>query len=341
MKKSLLLVLALMLALFVGSALADADYTFDPANPYDGVMSGLFDEVPITTENGDEGTASIYLPEGLQPWTPAVIVLTPDNTTAKDFAQSETGLAWRAVADENLIGLAFLEPASGASWNLTMSEEGRDDAAVLSQLYMTMRSKAVTNVAPFSMDKTHVGLVGYGEGGAAALLFGAQTATEFSAICAVDATAVSAEAMDAAGDMLVLPFPADSTLGVVEMDVQARDVETPVWFINSAEGNEAALGFYIHAADAKEAEANEYAQTVYQGENEAVRIWVSEGETDPAIIQSAFLSKTNRFMAMQDGGRVAFTTDFTQPQIVMNEEEINGEPRRWITYVPTTYDPEQ
>ncbi len=341
MKKSLLLVLALMLALFAGSALADADYTFDPANPYDGVMSGLFDEVPITTENGDEGTASIYLPEGLQPWTPAVIVLTPDNTTAKDFAQSETGLAWRAVADENLIGLAFLEPASGASWNLTMSEEGRDDAAVLSQLYMTMRSKAVTNVAPFSMDKTHVGLVGYGEGGAAALLFGAQTATEFSAICTVDATAVSAEAMDAAGDMLVLPFPADSTLGVVEMDVQARDVETPVWFINSAEGNEAALGFYIHAADAKEAEANEYAQTVYQGENEAVRIWVSEGETDPATIQSAFLSKTNRFMAMQDGGRVAFTTDFTQPQIVMNEEEINGEPRRWITYVPTTYDPEQ
>lgn len=51
MKKSLLLVLALMLALFAGSALADADYTFDPANPYDGVMSGLFDEVPITTEN--------------------------------------------------------------------------------------------------------------------------------------------------------------------------------------------------------------------------------------------------------------------------------------------------
>ena len=44
MKKSLFLVLALMLALFAGSALADADYTFDPANPYDGVMSGLFDE---------------------------------------------------------------------------------------------------------------------------------------------------------------------------------------------------------------------------------------------------------------------------------------------------------
>lgn len=335
------LLLALALTLFACGALADVTYTFDPANPYEGVMKGLFDDVPIATESGDTGVASIYLAQGLEPWAPAVIVLTPDNTTAKAFAAGETGLAWRAVADEQKIGLAFLEPEGGKSWNVALSETGRDDAAVLSQLYMTMRSKAVSNVAPFSMDKTHVGLVGYGEGGAAALLCGAQTATEFSAICAVDATAVSAEAMDAVGDKLVLPFPADSTRGVVEMDVQAHDVETPVWFAGSAEANPAALAYYVKAAHAKPAEPNEHAQAVYQGENEAVRIFVSEKAADPAALYSAFLSKTNRFMAMQDGGRVAFTTDFTQPQIVIAEEEIGGEPRRTITYVPASYDPKQ
>lgn len=338
MKRNGLLALLLVLTMLASCAMADAQYTFNPEKPYDGVMSGLFDEIPIATEAGDTGVAALYLPEGMQPWAQAVIVLTPENTTASAFAASELGLAWRAVADANTIGVAFLGPQDGGAWNLALDAAARNDAAVLSQLYMTMRSKSVKQVAPFSMDKTHVGLVGYGQGGAAALLCGAMTATEFSAICAVDAPAVSQQAMDAAGETLVLPFPADNTRGVVEMDVQARDVETPVWFVRSAQENPAALAYYVKAARAKASEGNDYAQTVYQGKNDAVRIWVSEQEQSPEAIFGAFLAKTNRYMAMQDGGRVAFTTDFTQPQITLTEEEINGELRRYITYVPTTYD---
>ncbi len=322
-------------------SLADAEYNFDPENPYNGVMGGLFNDIPITADTGDEGIASYYLPEGLQPWTPAVIVLTPDGTTAADFAESDIGLAWREVADANLIGLAFLEPEDGAEWNLSMSEDGRDDAAVLSQLYFTMRSKSKSQVAPFSMDKTHTTLVGYEEGGAAALLCGAVNATEFSAICAVDAAEVSAEAMEEAGEVLVLPFPADSTLGVEEMHVEAKTVDTPVWFVNSAEANPDALNFYLAACSAQETDSNEYAQTAYVApENDAVRIWVTDETQDAATIYDAFLSKTNRFMAMQDGGRVEFTTDFTAPEWTISEEEINGELRRWVTYVPGTYDPD-
>ena len=311
-------------------------YHFDPSNPYDGVMTDLFNDITIAV--GEEtGTATYYLPEGMQPWTPAVIVLTPDNTTAKDFAESETGLAWRAVADANKIGVAFLEPAEGKTWNLTLSEEGRDDAAILNQLYMTMRSKALTNVAPFSMDKSHTTLVGYGEGGAAALLFGARYATDFSGICAVDAPAVSAEALKTVGEQLVLPFPGDSTMGVEEMDIQAKTVDTPVWFVNSAEGNDAALEYYIAANDAQKDKANDYAETTYQAKDSDARIWVSSKAQTPETIYDAFLGTTKRFMAMQESGRVSFANDFTTDRWKIHEETINGEPRRWMTYVPSSY----
>ena len=338
MKKHAFWALFLAMALLITGAVADVTYTFNPEKPYDGVLTGLYDNITLADVPGGEETASIYLAEGLQPWAPAVIVMTPDGTTAAEFAAGETGLAWRAVADAQKIGLAFLAPKDGA-WNLTLDEAGRDDAAALSSLYMLMRSKSVKNPAPFSMDKTHVGVVGYGEGGAAALLCGAQTATEFSALCAVDAPALSADALAAAGEKLVLPFPADHTRGVEEMHVVAKTVETPVWFVNSAEANPDALAYFIAAADAKEAEANEYAETAYVGENPAVRIWVTDKAQEPAAIYEAFLAKTNRFMAMQDGGRVAFTTDFTQPEFTLSEELVNGELRRWVTYVPKSYDP--
>ncbi|MEQ2455859.1 alpha/beta hydrolase family esterase [Flavonifractor hominis] len=311
-------------------------YNFDPEHPYDGVMTGLFNNITITA--GDEtGTATYYLPEGMQPWTPAVIILTPNNTTAAEFAESETGLAWRAVADANKIGLAFLEPADGKTWNLTLSEDGRNDADILNQLYTTMRSKALTNVAPFSMDKSHTTLVGYGEGGAAALLFGGRYATDFSGICAVDATEVSAEALETVGDQLVYPFPGDSTMGVEEMHIQAKTVDTPVWFVNSADNNQAALDYYITANDATKGAANDYAETTYQAADSDARIWVSAKEQTPETIYNAFLGTTKRFMAMQEGGRVSFANDFTTSQWTIHEEEVNGELRRWMTYVPSSY----
>ncbi len=311
-------------------------YHYDPAKPYDGVMSGLFNDVTITAGEA-VGTATYYLPEGLQPWTPAVIVLTPDNTTAAAFAESETGMAWRAVADANKIGLTFLEPAEGKTWNLTLDKDGRDDAAVLNQLFMTMRSKGLSNVAPFSMDKSHTTLVGYQEGGAAALLFGGRNATDFSGIAAVDATAVPAESLKTVGEQLVLPFPGDSTVGVEEMHIQAKTVDMPVWFINSDKDNQAVVDYYVAANEAKKADANDYAETAYQAKDSDARVWVTSKEQTPETIYTQFLGTTKRFMAMQEGGRVSFANDFTKPEYKIHEEEVNGELRRWITYVPSTY----
>ena len=56
----------------------------------------------------------------MSPWAPAVIVMTPDHTTAKSFSNSITGLQWRAVADQNKIGVAFVEPENGGTWNLAL-----------------------------------------------------------------------------------------------------------------------------------------------------------------------------------------------------------------------------
>ena len=195
MKKSAFAALLLALVMLCSCALA-AEYTFNPEKPYDGVMSGLFNNVAITVE-ADTGLATYYLPEALQPWANAVIVLTPDNTTAEAFAASEIGAQWKALCDANKMAVAFLAPVDG-TWNL--DGQGADDGAIINQLYFTMRSKSVKLDAPFSMDKTHTALVGYGEGGAAALLFGAEYATDFANITAIDAPAVPSDVLAAIGE---------------------------------------------------------------------------------------------------------------------------------------------
>jgi len=305
-------------------------YYYDPADPYNGVMDGMF-EVPVTL--GEEThNAVYYLAEGLEPWTPGTIILTPDNTTAAAFAESETGLAWRAFADKEKIALAFFAPANGGKWNLSMSENGRDDGAFLHELFAVMRSKKEANAAAFWLDKTTTNVIGYGAGGAAALLFGAEYATDFSAICAVDATAIPAGSLDKVGEQLVYPFPGDSSMGLEEMQIKAKTVDMPVWFINSAKNNAQAVDYFIAANDAKQVESGKY----QAAESDAYVLVTDKAET-PEAIYTKFLGTIQRFMAMQEGGRVSFVQDYDAPGFVRYEEEVNGELRRWLTYVPSSY----
>ena len=230
MKKFAALVLALLM--LTTCALA-AEYTYNPEKPYDGVMTGLFNNVAITAGE-DTGLATYYLPEGMTPWAQATIVLTPDGITAEAFAATDIGAQWKALADELKIGVAFLAPVDG-TWNLDL--QGADDGAVLSQLYFTMRSKSVKLDAPFSMDKTHTSLVGYGEGGSAALLFGAEYVTNFASITAIGAADVPAESLATIAKQTVLPFPANDALFSEEMNVLAETVGCPVWFLNTEAPN--------------------------------------------------------------------------------------------------------
>lgn len=314
---------------------------YDPAEPYLNVNVGLFHDVPITVDDNTSGTATYYLPDGMSPWAPAVIVMTPNNTTAKEFSTSITGWQWRAVAARNKIGVAFLEPANGGEWNLELSASGRDDAAVLDQLYQVMRKKSTKLKATFSMDKSHTALVGYKEGGAAALLFGGRWASDFSSICAVEATEVPAAALAELGEKYVLPFPGDSTRGVEEEAIAAKTVDTPVWFVAStADGkNQTVLDYYLTANKAAAAEPNAVAEAVYASgrEGSASQVWVSASAQSPNTIWNNFSGHFKRFMAIQLPGRVAVAQDFGQAGFTAHEETVNGEVRRWLTYVPSSY----
>lgn len=103
-------------------------FAYDPENPYLNVNVGLFHDVQVTAGGQNVGAATYYLPDGMDPWAPAIIVLTPDKTTAKDFSGTVTGRMWRTVASKNKIGVAFFGPENGGSWNLSLSTTGRDDA---------------------------------------------------------------------------------------------------------------------------------------------------------------------------------------------------------------------
>lgn len=316
-------------------------YKYDADNPYVNVNVGLFHNVSIDVDEDTKGIASYYLPDGLNPWAPAAIIMTPDNTTAEKFSNSLIGLAWRQVADKNKVALAFVEPENGGKWNLSLSEDFRDDAKLLDGLYQLMRKKSTKLTGSFSMDKSHTALVGYKEGGAAALLFGARWASDFSSICAVDATTVPSDALASLGKEYVLPFPGDSTKGVQEEAIAAETVDTPVWFINSAANgdNENTLEYFLSANQATVGDSNSVAEYVYISgrEGSASEVWVSNKNQSPNTIWNEFSSQFKRFMAMQLPGRVAKAQDFTESGFYNYEETINGETRRWMVYVPSSY----
>ena len=126
-------------------------FAYDPEKPYLNVNVGLFHDAQVTVGGQNVGTATYYLPDGMDPWAPAVIVLTPDDTTAKAFSGTVTGRMWRTVACKNKIAVAFFGPENGGSWNLSLSAAGRDDAAALDALYQLMRKKSVKLSGAFSI----------------------------------------------------------------------------------------------------------------------------------------------------------------------------------------------
>ena len=311
-------------------------FAYDTEEPYLNVNVGLFHDVPVTVNDETVASATYYLPDGMDPWAPAAIIMTPDHTTAKAFSNSATGLLWRTVAQKNRIGIAFIGPKDGGTWNLALHADGRDDAAMLDGLYQLMRKKGTKLKGAFSMDKSHTALIGYKEGGAAALLFGARWASDFSSICAVEATEVPAASLEAVGGQYVLPFPGDTTRGVQEEAIEARTVDTPVWFIRSGAKttNKAAMEYYLSANQAVEKADGVY---VSGRAGSASEVWATEKVYCPASIWSKFSGQFKRFMAMQLPGRVARAEDFTRSGYDIHEEWVNGELRRWMVYVPTSY----
>lgn len=340
---AMLLLGAVFFAASATPARADAKYDpIDPKNPYGSPVFGMFHEQKVNA-GGVTGTYSIFIPKGLQPWSPALMILTPAKTTAKAFAEGPVGQRWIVTASMQGIAVAFIEPAGADTWNLTLSADGRNDAEMVRQVYLNMRSKSRKIDAAFTMDKSNVGLLGYDDGGAAAQLVASELSTMFSGMASVNAPPFPTDLLKKNGEKLANPWPADNWNGKDDVKLANKDVPLPVWLIRSRADlpdNAEALAYWTNLDKAKPAGKNSYA-TVYQAENPVVRVWVSgpDQEIGEKAIWSQFMGKVKRFLGYA-GGQLTATTDFVAAPngtgFTVSEEMVDGFLRRWMTYVPAS-----
>ena len=333
-----LLSAALACMLLYGSAGAAAQYKpVDPASPYLPPVSGLFHGQEIAAEAA-EGRYSVYIPSAFQPCSGGVLLLAPDGSTAETFWESETGIAWKAVADREEIALITAEPKDGGSWNTAQSADGRDESAFLKKLYDTIRGKSGELNAPFDMDERAFYVVGYGKGGTAAQEFAMQWPAVVCGAAAVGGEAVPASIAEAIGNADSYPFAqADSLEGREALKLPNRKIPVPMWLAGVS--GEGAAEYWTTANGAKAGSANEYAQQVF--ENGAARVWVSDSaeKASPDILYTAFLSKVQRFVG-RPGGRLEWTVEHKndgKTGFFTTEKMVNGKLRRWMTYVPSSY----
>ena len=335
--------LVTVFALLMQSLMAVAEYgPIDPSYPYGSPVHGLFNDQQITVE-GAEGTYSINVPEGMQPWNPSVIVMIPDGMDAESFIATDTGKEWLAVSADEGIAVAFAEPANGGTWN----DGSRDDYEYIRQMYINMRSKSLSVDHAYTLDKSALGLVGYGTGGTMALRVAADSPTMFAGLAVVNPDPVSGRELKELGEDYCWPWPADKWNGVEESALKASSIEIPAWFIIN-DGNtipDEAIEYFVDVDNAVLASPNTFADEVYDSETSIARVWVStDGKADtvtPYEIWNSFLSEIKRFIGFP-GGRLAYAVEFTEENgFYVHQRMVDGFLRRWMTYVPESYTGEE
>lgn len=313
-----------------------AGYTMNAEDPYRPPVSGLGHDL---VANG--ARYSVYVPASQQPWKPGVIILTPNGTTAKAFALSELGRQWMAAADAYDFNLGFMEPANGGKWNITGDPKLRNDLKAVEDVYTQMRSKSLNLSIPFTMDKSRVSLVGYREGGAMALVGAAGSPSAFCGVAAIDSTPVDYAYLKAVGNDYCFPFPADGMKAKAEIALVSNTLPMPAWFINSKSNG--ALDHFKTINKATPSYSNEYAAVFANPINSVERVWVSNSSdfATPSVVWNQFLSKNTRPLGVE-GGHLGYAMDFSQRKdgtgYVYSEEMFDGFLRKWITYVPSSYD---
>ena len=313
---------------------SEKGYTFDPADPYAPPVSGFAEHMEASG-----CVYSVYVPQDMQPWSPGVIILVPDGVSSRDFALSETGRQWMHEADEESFALGFVE-ASSDGWNTTGDPAKRDDLAAVEAVYTQMRSKSQTLELPFTMDKSRVSLVGYEEGGAMALAVAAGSSASFCGVVAINQEGADISYIEKLGSSFCFPFPGDGMNYKEEVGLVSGTLAMPVWFINSYD--EAVYDYYRDINHTDSWSQNRWASVAYNSANTVEAVWRSEGtEPSPEIIWDSFVSTHTRPLGVE-GGHLAYAMDFDQREdgrgYIYTEETFDGLIRRYMTYVPESYD---
>ena len=315
---------------------SEKGYSLDPASPYLPPVSGLANNMAA---NG--AVYSVYVPSNLYPWAPGVIIIVPDGETAEGFAMSELGREWMAAADELGFALGFAESENG-TWNVSGDPSMRNDVQAIEDVYTQMRSKSVSLYLPFTMDKSRVTLVGYEEGGEMALAAAAACPAAFCGVVAVNAEDPDEAYIEELGKGFCYPFPADGMRGLEEVGLVANTLQMPVWFIGC---KDEAVKDYFRTIDGVDSYAyDDYAIVEYDSDNVVSAVWssASDAELTPAVIWNEFAGTHTRPLG-KAGGHLAFAMNFAERPdgtgYIFTEEEYDGLIRRYMTYVPESYDP--
>lgn len=338
---------ALAAAMLTTAASAAAQQkAHDPQKPYASSVTGMFHEQALGSDTLS-GTYTVFLPESLEQCVTGVMIAVPDGTTAKAFAQGETGRAWQALCEKYGTAAVFAEPENGGTWNVSGAASGRDEAAYLKQVSDNFHSKSKTRDAAFNLNERAFYVVGYGEGGAAVNEFAMTWPALLCGVATVGGNALPDARIQVLGDALSYPFVQAGNLnGREENAILNKDVPVPMWIVESsdaADNSDTVEAYWVAANGAKAAAANTYAQTVY--ENDQQRVWVTDSahaaQITPEILFDGFLADVQRFVG-DPSGRLEWTVAHTnngRTGFFYSEEKIDGNLRRWYTYVPSSYQP--
>ncbi len=311
-------------------------FTMNADDPYRPPVWGLGHDL---VANG--ARYSVFVPASQHPWKPGVIILTPNGTTAKQFALSELGRQWMAAAEIHEFNLGFMEPANGAEWNISGDPSLRNDLKAVEDVYTQMRSKSQNLSLPFTMDKSRVSLVGYEEGAAMALLGAAGFPAAFCGVAAIDSTPVDTTYLEAIGNDIGFPFPADGLKAKEEIGLVNKTLPMPAWFINSKDNG--ALAYFKTINNAVASYSNDYAAVFANPVAPVESVWVANSSdfATPSLLWNEFLSKHTRPLGVE-GGHLGYSMNFSERKdgtgYVYTEEMVDGFLRKWMTYVPASYD---
>lgn len=314
---------------------------------YTSLFTGRWDQQQV---DGFEGNYSVYVPSNFEYCSPAVMLLTPDGVTAKDWLDSDLGKQWISVADDNAIALVVAEPQDG-EWNLNQKASARDDEAYLYGIYGKLTSKSDENESAFDLNERALYLVGYDEGATAANEMAMLWPALFAGVTAVGGEAVPSAVAKKLGDSISYPFAEASTEGREENNLPNKEIPVRIWQIETESSHKSDISYWIAAnglSKADQEKSNDIATVVSNldedGNAEPEQVWYSSATSfdtvAPSVIYGQFLADVQRFVG-DPGGYLEWTVKHENDGthgFFLNEEKVDGYTRRWFTYVPQSYD---
>jgi polyhydroxybutyrate depolymerase len=314
-----------------------------PDYPYSPPIQGAFHNQP-TLAATVPGQYSVYIPENFEPCSPAVLILPPNGVSAQSFYSGTAGAGWTEAADNHGFALVIAEAHNAGNWNLGNAPTSRFDEFFLYEIWDTINKKFTSIPAAFDLDERALYLCGYEEGGSAAHKMAMLWPQLFAGLVSIDGEKVPPGIIANFGGKLSFPFvQSQNSDGRETIGLSNRNIPVPAWLISTGDypGNEDVKNYWVTNANATEGDPNAYADETYA--NDAVRIWVTRNSVvSQEVIYSEFLYQVQRFDHIPGGElkwRIVLENNGTSG-FFFTEDEVNGYIRRWWTYIPSSYNPQ-